>query len=115
MLCIGHLASGPHQRAHGHDGIGGPSRGPQMRNCNRPTSTSMEAHPARTLRGDTRKRERVRCSPLVDWPVYPRLGNTMRGSEWARNSGRRSAPGGLSPFSAMEVAGGSALGVCGLS
>jgi hypothetical protein len=27
-----------------------------------------------------------------DWPVYPRLEPTMRGSEWARNSGRRSAP-----------------------
>ena len=25
-------------------------------------------------------RERVRCSSLVDWPVYPRLRRTMRGS-----------------------------------
>ena len=26
----------------------------------------------------TRKRERVRCSSLVDWPVYPRLRGTMQ-------------------------------------
>jgi hypothetical protein len=25
-----------------------------------------------------RKRERVRCSPLVDWPVYPRRSNYAR-------------------------------------
>jgi hypothetical protein len=37
-----------------------------------------------------RLRERVRCSSLVDWPVYRRLRRTMRGSEWARNSGRLS-------------------------
>src|ERR1700729_3568113 len=37
--------------------------------------------------GDTRKRERVRCSSLIDWPVYPRLRRIMQGSEWARNSG----------------------------
>jgi hypothetical protein len=38
----------------------------------------MEAHPARTLGWDTRKLERVRCSSLVDWPVYPRLGALCR-------------------------------------
>ena len=38
----------------------------------------MEAHPARTLGWNTRKRERVRCSSLIDWPVYPRLGTLCR-------------------------------------
>jgi hypothetical protein len=33
----------------------------------------MEGHPGRTFGWNTRKRERVRCSSLVDWPVYPRL------------------------------------------
>ncbi len=33
----------------------------------------MEAHPARTFGEEARKRERVRCSSLVDWPVYPRF------------------------------------------
>ena len=47
---------------------------------------SLSAHPARTLRLKARKRERVRCSSLVDWPVYPRLRGTMQGSERARNS-----------------------------
>jgi hypothetical protein len=32
------------------------------------------------------KRERVRCSSLVDWPVYPRLAHTMRASKRTRNS-----------------------------
>jgi hypothetical protein len=36
-----------------------------MQKCNRPTSTGMEAHPARTLGWNMRKRERVRCSSLV--------------------------------------------------
>jgi hypothetical protein len=31
-----------------------------------------------------RKRERVRCSSLVDWPVYPRLAHTMRASNGAQ-------------------------------
>ena len=31
-------------------------------------------------RENARKRERVRCSSLVDWPVYPRLAHTMRAS-----------------------------------
>ena len=34
---------------------------------------AWRAHPARTLGWNTRKRERVRCSPLFDWPVYPGL------------------------------------------
>ena len=32
------------------------------------------------------KRERVRCSSLFDWPVYPRLRRIMQGSERARNA-----------------------------
>jgi hypothetical protein len=44
----------------------------------------MEAHPARTLGLKARKRERVRCSSLVDWPVYPRLAHTMRASNAAQ-------------------------------
>ena len=39
----------------------------------RHNSTGMEAHPARTFEEEARKRERVRCSSLVDWLVYPRL------------------------------------------
>src|SRR5271155_633308 len=37
--------------------------------------TGMEARPARTLgmKARKRKRERVRRSSLIDWPVYPRL------------------------------------------
>jgi hypothetical protein len=31
-----------------------------------------------------RLRERVRCSSLVDWPVYPRLAHTMRASNDAQ-------------------------------
>jgi hypothetical protein len=34
-----------------------------------------------------RKRERVRCSSLVGWPVYPRLRRTMQASMDARNAG----------------------------
>ena len=30
-------------------------------------------------------RERVRCSSLVDWPVYPRLGRTMKMSQRTGN------------------------------
>jgi hypothetical protein len=33
-------------------------------------------------------RERVRCSSLVDWPVYPRLAHTMQASNGGRNVGR---------------------------
>ena len=44
----------------------------------------MKAHPARTLGLNARKRERVRCSSLVDWPVYPRLRHTMRASNAAQ-------------------------------
>ena len=43
-------------------------------------------------------RERVRCSSLVDWPVYPRFGRTRLTSARTRNAGRRSAPGGSPRF-----------------
>jgi hypothetical protein len=33
--------------------------------------------------------ERVRCSPRVDWPVYPRLGRNLRSSAPARNPASR--------------------------
>jgi hypothetical protein len=36
--------------------------------------------PPRTLRLKARRRERVRCSSLVDCPVYPRLRDTMQAS-----------------------------------
>ena len=38
---------------------------------------AWSAHPARTL--GLKERERVRCSSLVDWPVYLRLRRIMRG------------------------------------
>jgi hypothetical protein len=38
------------------------------------------------MKARKRKRERARCSSLVDWPVYLRLRGTMQGSECARNS-----------------------------
>ena len=42
-------------------------------------------HDRRTLHAplgwNARKRERVRCSSLIDWPVYPRLRHIMQGSE----------------------------------
>ena len=44
-----------------------------------------DTHPARTFGLKARKLERVRCSSLLDWPVYPRLRRTMLGSERARN------------------------------
>jgi hypothetical protein len=49
---------------------------------------SWSTHAARTLelKARKRKRERVRCSSLVNWPVYPCLRRIMQGSEWARNS-----------------------------
>jgi hypothetical protein len=48
--------------------------------------------PCSHLWEEARKRERVRCSSLVDWPVYPRLRRTMRASKGGRNSGRHSPP-----------------------
>ena len=39
---------------------------------------------ARTFGLKARKRERVRCSSLVDWPVYPRLRYIVQGSERAQ-------------------------------
>jgi hypothetical protein len=41
-------------------------------------------------------RERVRCSPLVDWPVYPRLAHTMRASNDAQ-CGPTQAPNASNP------------------
>ena len=49
-------------------------------------------HPARTLGLKARKRERVRCSSLVDWPVYPRLRGTMRMSTLTRKCSTVSWP-----------------------
>jgi hypothetical protein len=46
-----------------------------------------ETLPVRALGLEARKRARVRCSSLVDWPVYPRLRGTMQASTLARNSG----------------------------
>ena len=40
--------------------------------------------------------ERVRCSSLVYWPVYPRLARTMRASNDAQCGAERSAPSGPS-------------------
>ena len=37
-----------------------------------------------------RKRERVRCSSLVDWPVYPRLRRTMLTTTPKRNPASKS-------------------------
>jgi hypothetical protein len=47
-------------------------------------SCSVMDNAARTLGLKARKRERVRCSSLVDWPVYPRLAHTMRASNGAQ-------------------------------
>ena len=45
----------------------------------------MESAPCSHLSGGkARKLERVRCSSLVDWPVYPRLAQTMRASNDAQ-------------------------------
>ena len=42
------------------------------------------AAPCSHFGGEARKRERVRCSSLFDWPVYPRLAHTMRASNDAQ-------------------------------
>jgi hypothetical protein len=47
------------------------------------------------LGSEARKRERVRCSSLVDWPIYPRLKGTMQGSKGGRNAGPRGQLGRL--------------------
>jgi hypothetical protein len=65
-----------------------------------PEQTQFHRHrsaPVGTSGLKTRKRERVRCSSLVDWPVYPRLRRTMQECERARNSawGRAPEPRGL--------------------
>jgi hypothetical protein len=46
---------------------------------------------AKQLEGSLR--ERVRCSSLVDWPVYPRRRRTMEASSRSRNSARPMAAG----------------------
>jgi hypothetical protein len=45
----------------------------------------MESHPARTFGEEARKLERVRCSSLVDRPVYPRLRRIMLTTTPKRN------------------------------
>jgi hypothetical protein len=44
-------------------------------------------------RENARKEDRVRCSSLVDWPVYPRLRRIMWGAERVRNFQSRSRAG----------------------
>ena len=53
---------------------------------------SCSSHPARPSDKRTRKRERVRCSALVNWPVYPRLAHTMRASNGAQSWPTQTAP-----------------------
>jgi hypothetical protein len=48
-------------------------------------------------------RERVRCSSLVDWPVYSRLEHSMRASNVGRMRGRRHAPHGIVGNGGMAV------------
>jgi transposase InsO family protein len=55
----------------------------------------MESTPCSHL-WNTRKRERVRCSSLVDWPVYPRL-RTLRRRQLARNAATYNAELGCIP------------------
>jgi hypothetical protein len=62
------------------------------------------------LSREARKRERVQCSSLVDWPVYPRLTRTMRASTppARKRSGRtlrgsREAPDGLTAQHELTV------------
>ena len=54
------------------------------------------------FRLEARKRERVRCSPLVDWPVYPRLAYTMRASNGAQSVADPALRRCLPPLPAME-------------
>ena len=61
-----------------------------VRRLDRRNSSDIEAHPARTLGLKARKRERVRCSSLVDWPVYPRLRRTMLTTTPKRNPASKS-------------------------
>ena len=61
----------------------------RMANLRTAGQAELDHHGKRTLLaplGGARKLERVRCSSLVDWPVYPRLRRIMEGSAWARNS-----------------------------
>ena len=59
----------------------------------------MGAHPARTFGEEARKLERVRCSSLIDWPVYPRLAHTMRPSNDAQRGMTRVGAGGAKLWS----------------
>ena len=53
----------------------------------RNSTSSRKPHPAGP-KARKRKRERVRCSSLIDWPVSPRpSGRTMQGSECRADSG----------------------------
>jgi hypothetical protein len=58
-------------------------------------------------RENAQKRERVRCSSLVDWPVYPRLRGTMQGSTRSRNKpmrqGRITRLANFQPFDAERL------------
>jgi hypothetical protein len=47
---------------------------------------------ARQRRLEARKRERVRCSSLVDWPVYPRWTRTVRATQSGAWSGIQPSP-----------------------
>ena len=56
----------------------------------RPPRATVRGHAHGGAAGGRMKaalRERVRCSSLVDWPVYPRLRRIMQGSEWAAQFG----------------------------
>ena len=46
----------------------------------RASSTACARRGCRRSEIEASLRERVRCSSLVDWPVYPRLRGTMQGS-----------------------------------
>ena len=63
--------------------------------------------PARTFGEEAWKQERVRCSLLVDWPLYPRLAHTMRASNDAqrgRMRGRDAPPTGFCAWPCDDAA-----------
>ena len=64
-----------------------------------PPVSSKSAHPARTFCLRERKLELVRCSSLVDWPMYPRLAHTMEASNGARNA----VPPAASPLDPSQL------------
>jgi hypothetical protein len=59
------------------------------------------------FRTATRMLEQVRCSSLVDWPIYPRLRGTMQGSTRSRNKpmrqGRNHKHSNLPPVDARPL------------